>query len=98
MLINYTGKIGASFKEPVMVCKTCKCITKKVLIRRSEVAIKDKRKTWKRIIKNTLLLGNRLFFSYAMQDCLAKKHKLSIRQAPFRKSEIVKPNEVMQVI
>jgi hypothetical protein len=74
---------------PYIVCKTCGKITDHVLEYQDPSLISEKRKTWKRVIKPTLsyfiyLSGRkrrnrRLFFSYAIMNCLKNKHKLQLK-------------------
>lgn len=74
---------------PYICCKTCGKITDHVLEYQDPDLIRESRKTWKRIIKPTLsyfiyLSGRkrrnrRLFFSYAILNCLKNKHKLQLK-------------------
>ena len=85
--------IYADKQNPVLVCKTCGCATKKFVRRVAFDLIKEKRKTWRRIIKerphHTVLhrgkqcKAREIFFSYVMTECIQNRHKLSVRRAPF---------------
>lgn len=91
----YSKRIEASKETPYLLCLTCGLATSKLVIRNKRTASlrNEKRKTWKRTIKpsshritsynNRLVKAKDIYFSYIMLSCIQKKHKLSIRKAPF---------------
>ena len=86
--------VPASKEKPLLLCtcKSCRKATYKIQIRHGDTLRQEKRKTWRRTIKNSMnrtTTYNRhivkqkvIYFSYAMLDCLEKKHKLSVRKSP----------------
>lgn len=100
-MIILAKKIEASKEKPIMLCTTCGLATDKVIIRHSNTLRRVKRKTWKRTVKysfrgrrttyhNRPCRAKEIFFSYVMLDCIRKKHKISIRKAPFSSKLIIK--------
>ena len=89
-------KICASPEHPYLVCQ-CGLATDKVVIRNSPTLRRspnaDKQKTWTRLVKYSktktstyhrrICRAKEIVFSYLMLDCIAKKHKITIRRAPF---------------
>ena len=73
---------------PCLVCKTCGKETEKVQEFNAIELRKERRKTWRRVIKPNLngyvyigsrkMRNRRLFFAYTMMACIEKKHKLSL--------------------
>ena len=94
--------IGASDERPVMLCKTCGLATDKVVVRHGDSLrhIPDhtphRYKTWKRTVKysdthkssyhHIECRAKEIFFSYLMMDCIARKHRISVRRSPFSSS------------
>lgn len=76
-------------KIPYIICKTCGKMTDQVQEFEDPILKNEKRKTWRRVIKpnlnyylymhNRKLRNRRLFFSYKIMDCLAKKHRLQLK-------------------
>jgi len=76
---------------PVMICKTCGRVCDRVREYQDTMPlIREKRKTWKRIIKpnlnipmisidNRKLRVRRIFVAYPMIECIRRKHKLTIK-------------------
>lgn len=90
-------QIIASNTRPFLVCKTCGLTTDKVIARYNDSLRnspdKERQKTWTRLVKYSRFRrshyhgrecrAKEIFFSYAMLGCIKKKHKITIRRAPF---------------
>ena len=95
--LGLLGMIQATKEHPFMCCKTCGRTTNKVIIKHSNTLRRDpnptKRKTWRRTVKpsdtykttyNRMEVKQKaLYFSYYMLTCIEKKHRITIRKAPF---------------
>lgn len=88
--------IRASKEHKWLLCRTCKKASDRIHCRHSSLLrkIKDKPKTYKRIIKPSdsgrMTTYNarpcrqkEIYYSYDLLDCIKKHHKLSVRRAPF---------------
>ena len=74
---------------PYICCKTCGKMSDKVLEFKDPDLRKEKRKTWRRVIKPDLKAGyvfinnkklrqRRIFFAYDMLKCVGNRHKLQV--------------------
>lgn len=82
------GRLKSSI--PIIYCITCGRKSDRVREFQDTDLIKERRKTWRRIIKPNLNLPlitvhnkkmrvRRLFLAYSMLDCVKKRHKLQIK-------------------
>jgi len=75
---------------PIIICKTCGKIAqrKQVIELEDPALIKEKRKTWNKLIKPSFNIyyndtqkrrNKRIFYAAILQTCLNKKHKLEVK-------------------